>query len=587
LLANIAWINSNGGSWQNASNWNPAVVPGPADDVVIGVDGNYTVTLDGTTSVLSLEVGATSGSQTLVANSSLTLANASVIHVLGIVNLDNNSITANSELRNEGVLQSRGISTINGSFVTAADSILRVRGQTGFGQGILTVSSGFTNNGTIEVTSIVGGDSNANATLNVNGVLVNAPGRRIEILQGQGGTRALNASLDNQGDITVNSSSGLTVNIASADHLNSGTIHVSAGDLTVSQSGSTSTFTNSGTIDIGASRTLTFNGGTFNLNPGTNLTGNGGSLVRHSRVTAETLWELKSQLLRKSGLVQLYRGTEDFSSLGGLVALKAFCRRSLLQPGRENPLKRPRGVLLLGVPGTGKSAFAKALGAETGRPTLVLDIGALMGSLVGQTEGNIRQALKIADAMAPCILFADEIEKALSGVASSGDSGVSARLFGTLLSWMNDHTSDVYLIATCNDISRLPPEFSRAERFDGVVFLDLPGTTEKTAIWDMYLRTFELDPTQRRPDDVLWTGAEIRACCRLAALLDVPLIQAAQSVVPVAVTAAESVERLRTWASGRCLSAETSGIYVRSDGLGGSRCEAKGRRSIKRDPSNN
>ena len=311
------------------------------------------------------------------------------------------------------------------------------------------------------------------------------------------------------------------------------------------------------------------------------------SLVRHSRVTAETLWELKSQLLRKSGLVQLYRGTEDFSSLGGLVALKAFCRRSLLQPGRENPLKRPRGVLLLGVPGTGKSAFAKALGAETGRPTLVLDIGALMGSLVGQTEGNIRQALKIADAMAPCILFADEIEKALSGVASSGDSGVSARLFGTLLSWMNDHTSDVYLIATCNDISRLPPEFSRAERFDGVVFLDLPGTTEKTAIWDMYLRTFELDPTQRRPDDVLWTGAEIRACCRLAALLDVPLIQAAQSVVPVAVTAAESVERLRTWASGRCLSAETSGIYVRSDGLGGSRCEAKGRRSIKRDPSNN
>jgi SpoVK/Ycf46/Vps4 family AAA+-type ATPase len=130
-------------------------------------------------------------------------------------------------------------------------------------------------------------------------------------------------------------------------------------------------------------------------------------------------------------------------------------------------------VLLLGVPGTGKSAFAKALGKETGRPTLVLDVGALMGSLVGQTEQNARRALQIADAMAPCILFIDELEKALSGAAGSGqnDSGVSSRMLGTLLSWMNDHTSNVYLIATCNDISRMAPELSRAERFDGIVFL--------------------------------------------------------------------------------------------------------------------
>jgi len=190
------------------------------------------------------------------------------------------------------------------------------------------------------------------------------------------------------------------------------------------------------------------------------------SLVREGRLAAETLWEQKAQMLKKSGLLSLHRGGDDFNSLGGLTALKAFCRRSLLQPSRDNPLKRPRGVLLLGVPETGKSAFAKALGQETGRPTLVLDVGALMGSLVGQTEQNVRQALKIADAMAPCILFCDEIEKALSGVGGSGqtDSGVSARLFGSLLSWMNDHASDVYLIATCNDISKLPPEFSRAER---------------------------------------------------------------------------------------------------------------------------
>jgi len=306
------------------------------------------------------------------------------------------------------------------------------------------------------------------------------------------------------------------------------------------------------------------------------------ALVRHGRLAAETIWELKSQALTKSGLLQLHRGREDFSSLGGLAALKAFCKRSLLG-GHRQAHRRARGVLLLGVPGTGKSAFAKALGRETGRPTLVLDVGALLGSLVGQSEENVRRALKIADAMAPCILFCDEVEKALSGAASgANDSGVSARLFGSLLTWMNDHESDVYLVATSNDITRLPPEFSRAERFDGVVFLDLPGRDEKDAIWQLYLAQYELDGRQRKPADENWTGAEIRACCRLAALLDLPLVQAAQNVVPVAVTAAESVDRLRTWASGRCLSADKPGIYRRT-----SAPATRSTRKISRDPSAN
>ena len=290
------------------------------------------------------------------------------------------------------------------------------------------------------------------------------------------------------------------------------------------------------------------------------------SVARHSRVTGETLWELKSQALKKSGLLQLHRGGANFDSLGGLKALKAFCKRSLLQPGRSNPLKRPRGVLLLGVPVVGKSAFAKSLSAETGRPTLLLDVGALFGSLVGQSEQNMRQALKVAEAMAPCIIYLDEVEKGLSGVASSGqtDSGVTSRLFGTFLTWLNDHESDAYVIATCNDISKLPPEFSRAERFDGIFFLDLPNATDKRAIWELYLGQFELDRDQRLPEDDQWTGAEIRACCRLAALLDVPLKEAARQIVPVAITAAESVERLRTWATGRCLSAEQPGLYSRT-----------------------
>lgn len=289
------------------------------------------------------------------------------------------------------------------------------------------------------------------------------------------------------------------------------------------------------------------------------------SLVRTGQVEPETLWELKAQTLLKSGLLTLHRGGDTFAQLGGLEALKAFALRALrTAPGRiaDRQRPRPRGVMLLGVPGTGKSAFCKALGAETGRPTLMLDIGSLLGSLVGQSEERTRQALRTIDAMAPCIAFIDEVDKALGGVLGPGDSGVSARLFGTVLSWLNDHESDVFVVCTANDVSRLPPEFSRSERFDGTFFLDLPGPAQRAAIWQQYLTAYQLDLQQRRPDDAQWTGAEIKSCCCLAALLDLPLVEAARHVVPVAVTAAESVARLRAWAAGRCLDAEQSGIYT-------------------------
>jgi hypothetical protein len=307
------------------------------------------------------------------------------------------------------------------------------------------------------------------------------------------------------------------------------------------------------------------------------------SLVRHGRLTPAALWEIKSGMLKKSGLLTLHRGQETFDQLCGLEAIKTFARRAL-RPGVRRADVRPRGLMLLGVPGTGKSALAKALGNELGRPTLALDVGSLMAGLVGETERNIRQALRIADAMAPCILYLDEVEKALSGAGSSGstDSGVTARLFGHFLSWLNDHTSDVFTIATCNDIPKLPPEISRSERFDAIYFLDLPGPVEKQTIWQLYLTRFELDAQQPLPDDSSWTGAEIRACCRLAALLDVPLVEAARNIVPVAVTAAESVDRLRSWASGRCLDAAQPGIYQAQ-----SAASKKSKRRVQRDPSNN
>jgi chloramphenicol 3-O-phosphotransferase len=302
------------------------------------------------------------------------------------------------------------------------------------------------------------------------------------------------------------------------------------------------------------------------------------SIARHNTIRPSAIWDLKVQALKKGGLVTLHRGKESFSDLGGLQNLKDFCRRALA-PGRS---VKPRGALLLGVPGSGKSAFARALGQEAGRPTLILDLGALYGSLVGATEANIRQSLKVIDAMAPCICLVDELEKALSGVGGQGDSGVSTRLFGTLLTYLSDHESDVFFIATSNDISKLPPEFSRAERFDGVFFIDLPTSGEKDRIWAQYREMYAIMETQGRPDDTSWTGAEIRSCCRLAALLDVPLTQAAHNVVPVAVTASESVERLRGWATGRCLSAAQPGVYSR-DGTPA----PKASRRVVRGESNN
>ena len=305
------------------------------------------------------------------------------------------------------------------------------------------------------------------------------------------------------------------------------------------------------------------------------------SLVRHNKLAPDVLWEIKSGTLKKSGLLTLHRGGETFADLGGLDALKSFCARAL-RPGRPEGV-RARGVLALGPPGSGKSAFAKALGAETGRPTLILDVGSLLGSLVGQSEANIRQALRQVDAMSPCVVMVDEVEKALAGASgSSGDSGVSARLFGTLLSWLNDRASDSFVVCTANDISRLPPEFARSERFDATFFLDLPGPEEKRAIWRMYRQKYGLDASQRQPEGRDWTPAEVKSCCRLAALLDVPLAEAAQNIVPVAVTSGEAVERLRSWAAGRCLSADRPGLYTRAVEVA-----AKPGRNVRRDPSSN
>jgi SpoVK/Ycf46/Vps4 family AAA+-type ATPase len=257
--------------------------------------------------------------------------------------------------------------------------------------------------------------------------------------------------------------------------------------------------------------------------------------------------------------MELYQGDASYESLGGLDALKSFCKRALT---RSNERVRARGVMLLSPPGCGKSQICKALGNETGRPVILLNVGSLMGSLVGQTEQRTRQALQIIDAMGKSVVLLDEVDKAFGGGTSgSGDSGVSSRLFGTFLTWLQERKSDSFVVCTANDVEKLPPEFARAESFDSVFFVDLPAAQQRALIWDQYIGEYDLDAAQAKPKDDLWTGAEIKACCRLSALLDVPLKQAAQNVVPVAVTASESIANLRKWASGRCIDAQQGGIF--------------------------
>ena len=206
------------------------------------------------------------------------------------------------------------------------------------------------------------------------------------------------------------------------------------------------------------------------------------SLVRHQRIEPEAIWELKSGMLKKSGLLTLHRGGERFADLGGLDNLKAFCMRSLRHQGQRDPVAGPRASCCFRLPAAGRSPVLQGLGNEIGRPTLILDVGSLMGSLVGQTEANIRQALRIADAMSPCILMCDEVEKALSGVAVQrlNRQRRHARLFGTLLTWLNDRTSDVYVVCTCNDIAKLPPEFSGPSDSTACSSSSCPASSRRT-----------------------------------------------------------------------------------------------------------
>lgn len=258
-------------------------------------------------------------------------------------------------------------------------------------------------------------------------------------------------------------------------------------------------------------------------------------------ITAEYVMNQKEARLKKESVIKTLKSSGGFETIIGLDRLKKFTS-GMVKSGKG------RGVLLLGVPGSGKSAFAAALGEETGRTALSLDFATLQGSLVGQTEGKTDRALKLADAMQPCVLVIDEIEKGLAGTSGySGDSGTSRRQGSLFLKWLNDHTTDVYVVATANNISDLPPEYLRAERWDAIFFVDIPGEKQASGILDYYKKAYGI-PEEQKTEVTELTGAEIKSVCRIASCMEITLEESKGYVVPIMKSMTEKITDLREYA---------------------------------------
>jgi hypothetical protein len=271
-------------------------------------------------------------------------------------------------------------------------------------------------------------------------------------------------------------------------------------------------------------------------------------------VRAADVWGETATVIRTAsgGALELRQPSGSFDTLGGLARLKAYAGRAARSP-------MSRGIILLGVPGGGKTAFALALGAELARPVYLLDVGRLFGSLVGESEAAARRATSAIDAAGRCVLLVDEIEKGCAGMGGSGanDSGVTARTMGHLLTWLSDRTpGGAYVVGTCNDVSKLPPEMTRAGRWDATFFVDLPATQEREAIYRIHSGRHGV--TEPFPSALTegWTGAEVECLCVQSELLGgVPLTEAAEYVVPLSRSRGEEIQALRTWAQGRCVPA--------------------------------
>ena len=288
--------------------------------------------------------------------------------------------------------------------------------------------------------------------------------------------------------------------------------------------------------------------------------------------------EEKNQVVKKTGVLEFVKSDLDINDIGGLENLKKWLIRrnnSWSEKAKQYNLPAPKGVLITGIPGCGKSLTAKAMSAIWGLPLLKLDMGKIFGGIVGSSEENMRKAIATAEAIAPSILWVDEIEKGFSGLKSGGDSGTSARVFGTFLTWMQEKTAPVFVIATANDISSLPPELLRKGRFDEIFFVDLPTAKEREKIFSVHLKkrmknsniNHELEVSDTVCNELAnasvgYVGAEIEQIV-IAAMYEAfyadrglrkeDVLKAIKETVPLSSTQREQILSLREWAKERAV----------------------------------
>ncbi len=285
----------------------------------------------------------------------------------------------------------------------------------------------------------------------------------------------------------------------------------------------------------------------------------------------------KKQIIRESGALEFFSRAETIGDVGGLDVLKEWLRmreRAFGQEARDYGLPEPKGIALIGIPGTGKSLSAKMIAGLWRLPLIRLDLGALFGGLVGQSEENTRRALSLAETISPCLLWIDEIEKGLS--VGGGDGGTSMRVMASILSWMQEKSKPVFVVATANNISQLPPELLRKGRVDEIFFLDLPNLQERREIFEVHirkrkrpLRGFDLD--QLAENSVGFVGAEIEQAVIDAMYLAFSdrenpgrdfdtqdILSALRKQVPISHSQRETIDGLRKWlAEGRAQSASS------------------------------
>jgi hypothetical protein len=300
-------------------------------------------------------------------------------------------------------------------------------------------------------------------------------------------------------------------------------------------------------------------------------------IVQDQRLSGEHVNEVfaeKQQIIRKSGLLEYYASSENFANVGGLAVLKEWLNKraaAFSNEARAFGLPAPKGILMLGVQGCGKSLCAKAVSNQWQLPLLRFDMGRMFGSLVGSSEENVRRAISVAESVAPAILWVDEIDKAFAGSQGSGatDGGTTARVFGTFLTWLSEKNAPVFVVATANDISQLPPELLRKGRLDEIFFVDLPSREERTEVFRIHISKRARDPAGFNLETLAdaskdFSGAEIEEAIN-SALYDAfygkeelktdHVLTALGQTVPLARTMDEQINRLRSWAEGRARNA--------------------------------